>query len=254
MPMLSDAARAKRPRRPAGGGAPAFEAAGEGVAFVLGEAKVVALPEGALWLAQTRTLIVSDLHFEKGSAAVRSGNLLPPYDTRATLARLSALMASLSPKTVMSLGDSFHDVGGAERLDETDFRSLADLVERADWIWIQGNHDPAPPRALGGRSAEEIVVEGLQFRHEPVVGAAPNEIAGHLHPCARVVASSGSVRRRCFATDGARLIMPAFGAYTGGLNVCDEAFAEIFPRGCYALMLGRSRVYPAGPARLVGDC
>jgi metallophosphoesterase superfamily enzyme len=107
---------------------------------------------------------------------------------------------------------------------------------------------------LGGRSAEIIEVEGLQFRHEPVVGEAPNEIAGHLHPCARVVASAGSVRRRCFATDGARLVMPAFGAYAGGLNVCDEAFSAIFPRGCFALMLGRSRVYPAGPSRLVGDC
>jgi DNA ligase-associated metallophosphoesterase len=234
--------------------APAFEAAGEGVAFSLGQTRVAALPEGALWLAQTGTLIVSDLHLEKGTAAARSGHLLPPYDTRTTLLRISTLISNLSPKAVISLGDSFHDRTGAERLDKDDLALLGTLIKAVDWIWIQGNHDPAPPRALGGRSAEIIEVEGLQFRHEPVVGEAPNEIAGHLHPCARVVASSGSVRRRCFATDGARMVMPAFGAYAGGLNVCDEAFSEIFPRGCFALMLGRSRVYPAGPSRLVGDC
>ena len=251
MALLSDGARkrpAKRSRMPA----PALEAAGDGVRLTLRGAKVTALPDGALWLEGSATLIVSDLHLEKGTALARGGHRLPPYDTRTTLQRVGALLDALSPKRVISLGDSFHDGGGAARLDAEDRLTLSAMIARTDWIWVEGNHDPAPPADLGGRAMAEVDIDGLIFRHEPIVGAA-GEIAGHLHPCARVVSRSGSVRRRCFATDGERLVMPAFGAYAGGLNVCDEAFAALFPQGCYALMLGRARVYPAAPGRLVGD-
>ncbi len=231
---------------------PAMETSGDGVSLRLGGLRVTALPEGALWLAERELLVVSDLHLEKGTAFARGGHRLPPYDTRATLQRLAALMASLKPRTVVSLGDTFHDRGAMRRLDAADRELLSTIVDFTDWVWIEGNHDPEPPYGLGGRSENELKVLGLTFRHEPAHGAA-GEICGHLHPCARVAARSGSVRRRCFATDGVRMVMPAFGAYAGGLNVRDDAFSTLFPNDCYALMMGRSRVYPAGPDRLVGD-
>jgi DNA ligase-associated metallophosphoesterase len=208
--------------------------------------------EGALWLEDSSTLVVSDLHLEKATAYARGGHFLPPYDTRATLARLVALYAALKPKRVVSLGDTFHDRGAAARLDATDRTALTALVRGVDWIWIAGNHDPAPPSDLGGTVHEEVDIEGVVFRHEPAPGAR-GEVAGHLHPCARVVGASGSVRRRCFAVDGERIVMPAFGAYAGGLNVMDDAFKPLFPGGLYALVMGRSKLYPTAAPRLIGD-
>ncbi|MDX2235727.1 MAG: ligase-associated DNA damage response endonuclease PdeM [Hyphomonadaceae bacterium] len=216
---------------------------------------VEALPEGALWIPDAGALVVSDLHLEKGSAFAVRGQMLPPYDTRATLGRLAALMARRSPTVVVSLGDSFHDARGPARMDAGDARALSALVAQADWIWIAGNHDPAPPPGLGGRVMDSVTLGGLVLRHEPVADASggAGEIAGHLHPCAKVAARGRAVRARCFATDGARLVMPAFGAFAGGLNVRDAAFAPLFPRGCTALMLGRTRVYAAPVTRQVAD-
>lgn len=213
---------------------------------------VEALAEGALWIPDARALVVSDLHLEKGSAYAARGQMLPPYDTRATLGRLAALMARCAPDTVVSLGDSFHDVAGPARMADADAAVLAALVAAADWVWIVGNHDPALPAGLGGRQAQTLSLGALTLRHEPTPGAA-GEIAGHLHPCAKVAARGRAVRARCFATDGAQLVMPAFGAYTGGLNVRDDAFRPLFPRGCTALMLGRARVYAAPATRQVAD-
>jgi uncharacterized protein len=214
---------------------------------------VEALPEGALWIEDARALVVSDLHLEKGSAFARRGQMLPPYDTRTALLRMTELTARLAPAMVISLGDSFHDVGGPARMDDADMRSLARLVDATDWVWIEGNHDPELPAALGGRTLRTLALGPLTLRHEPTPGDAPGEIAGHLHPCGKVAARGRSVRARCFATDGARMVMPAFGAFTGGLNVRDEAFAPLFPRACTALMLGRTRVYAAPPTRLLPD-
>jgi DNA ligase-associated metallophosphoesterase len=230
----------------------ALESAGAGVRLKLAGEAALALPEGALWLEERGALIVSDLHFEKGSAFARRGQMLPPYDTRATLARLAALAAALKPRTIVSLGDSFHDGEGAARLCAEDAASLRVLTGACDWIWIEGNHDPVPPADLGGRAMSEIAFGALAFRHEAREGA-PFEVSGHLHPCAKVAARGGAVRRRCFATDGARLVMPAFGAFTGGLNVCDEAFAPLFPNGCFALVMGKARLYPTAPERLAPD-
>lgn len=224
-----------------------------GLRVTLAGVAVEALAEGALWIADARTLVVSDLHLEKGSAYASRGQFLPPYDTRATLARLAALVMRLEPACVVSLGDSFHDVAGPARMDDEDAHTLAQLVARTDWVWIEGNHDPELPAALGGRAVDALALDGLTLRHEPGADAAPGEIAGHLHPCAKVSARGRAVRARCFATDGARLVMPAFGAYAGGLNVRDKAFAPLFPRGCTALMLGRARVYAAPPTRQVVD-
>ena len=223
-----------------------------GLRFTLAGEAMEALAEGALWIVGSRMLVVSDMHLEKGSAYARRGQLLPPYDTRTTLQRLDALMQRVAPDAVIALGDSFHDREAEHRMHEEDAALLHSLVARADWIWIEGNHDPQPSPALGGRVAGELRLGALTLRHEPRPGAT-GEIAGHLHPCAKVSARGRAVRARCFAADASRLVMPAFGAYAGGLNVKDDAFAPLFPKGCTALMLGRERVYAAPASRQVGD-
>ena len=224
-----------------------------GLRFTIAGAAADALPEGALWIESEGTLVVSDLHLEKGSAFAKRGQMLPPYDTRTTLLRLADLIARYAPAIVVSLGDSFHDGGGPARMHADDVASLRALVGATDWVWIEGNHDPDVPDTLGGRVLETLRIGALTLRHEPANEDAPGEIAGHLHPCAKVSARGRAVRARCFATDGARLVMPAFGAYAGGLNVRDIAFDPVFPRGCTALMLGRARVYAAPLHRQIGD-
>jgi hypothetical protein len=252
MPLLSQpASKPERPRRKPVRALPPMAIVGATVELRLGDALVTALPDGALWLARAKTLIVSDLHLEKGSAFALKGQMLPPYDTHAALTRLAALMQAFAPDIVISLGDSFHDGGGPARMDEGDRALLHDMIARCDWIWVEGNHDARAPETLGGVVRETVRIDGLALRHEPT-GAA-HEIAGHLHPCARVAGRGRSVRRRCFATDGARLVMPAFGAFTGGLNICDAAFAPVFPDGAIALVLGKDRVLPAAQDRLLPD-
>ncbi len=210
-----------------------------------------AFREGALWWADERLLAVADLHLEKGSSFARRGQMLPPYDTGETLARLATLVDRLRPKTVVALGDSFHDDDGAGRLSPRDRASLAALQTARDWIWIAGNHDPHLPDGLAGRRLDELSMGPLTFRHEPAAGAADGEIAGHLHPAARVIGRGRSVRRRCFAGDGYRLILPAFGAYAGGLDVRDKAFAGLFRQKSFrAFVLGEDGVYPVGPRAL----
>jgi hypothetical protein len=253
MTLLSGHTALPKTAAPLGAVRPKFGVVGAGVELRLMGMRAQALPEGALWLPDEGVLIVSDLHLEKGSAFARRGQMLPPYDSRATLSRLSALIAQLRPLQVVSLGDSFHDVFGPERMDGGDLDILHALTAACDWVWIEGNHDPEAPAWLGGRAAVTLEVGALILRHLPQEGPAPGEISGHLHPCAKVSAKGRTVRARCFATDGARLIMPAFGAFTGGLNVCDAAYASVFPMGCVALLLGRERVYPAPPERLIPD-
>lgn len=226
--------------------------AGAAVITVNGET-LHALTPGAAYWPERRLLIVSDLHFEKGSHFAGRGVLLPPYDTRATLRRLASLIARLQPETVLSLGDAFHDRGAEARMDDADADALEALTRAARWIWIIGNHDPEPPKRFSGAVEAAFRAGALLFRHEPAAGAAPGEIAGHLHPAARVDAASRIVRRRCFATDGRRLVMPAFGAYAGGLNILDEAFDTLFANERTALTLGRSGVYPFFGAALRPD-
>lgn len=214
---------------------------------------VAALPQGALWIENARALVVSDLHLEKGSSFARNGQMLPPYDTGATLARIAALMDEHEPDIVVSLGDSFHDGGGPARMHASDRALLQNLLGRVDWVWIEGNHDSKSATTLGGVVREMLLLGPLLLRHAPAPHLSPGEIAGHLHPCAKIAGRGRSVRRRCFATDGKRLVMPAFGAYTGGLNLRDEAFDPIFPDGAIALALGRDRVHPAPQSRQLSD-
>jgi hypothetical protein len=224
-----------------------------GVAFELAGAEVLLRPSGALWLAAERALVVADLHLEKGSAYAARGQLLPPYDTRETLARLAAEAAQLRPRTIVLLGDTLHDSLAEDRLADEDARAVATLAAVAELIWIVGNHDRDGPRRMAGSSAAAWRGSGLDFIHEP--GAAPRygEVAGHLHPCARVKGRVGSVRRRCFITDGERMILPAFGAYAGGLNVLDAAYARLFSRAPLAVALGTRRAHAVGWGQLGPD-
>jgi len=205
---------------------------------------------GALWWPVERTLVFADIHFEKGSSYARRGALLPPYDTRATLTRIAEAMERRAPARVIALGDSFHDGEGPSRLDDVETAFLARLTARAQWLWIAGNHDPAPPPSLGGQVAQEAAIRGLIFRHEPGVFFHAGEVAGHLHPCTTVTRRGRSLRRRCFVSDGARMVLPAFGAYAGGLDLHDPAIAALFPKSFSAYALGRERVYAVmGPRK-----
>jgi DNA ligase-associated metallophosphoesterase len=223
------------------------------LAMPLGDGAARLRPSGALWLEGVRALCVADLHLEKGSAYAVRGQMLPPYDTRETLGRLEAEVAALAPSMIVLMGDSFHDRGAEGRLASDDAERLAALAQGRDLIWIVGNHDADGPRRLPGAAVDEIVLQGLTLRHEPRPGRQPGEIAGHLHPAAKVRAASGSVRRRCFITDGERAILPAFGAYAGGLNVRDAAFAGLFARSPLVAALGRSRVHAVGWRSLAAD-
>ncbi|RCS25178.1 ligase-associated DNA damage response endonuclease PdeM [Phyllobacterium salinisoli] len=214
---------------------------------VIAGVEAVCDPAGALYLPQMRLLVVSDLHLEKGSSFARRGMMLPPYDTAATLELLAAVIARHNPALIVSLGDSFHDGHASARLPAPYVSRLHELMSGREWVWITGNHDPERPVGLPGDVADELAIGPLIFRHEPQSGSAPGEIAGHLHPAAKIVRRGRSVRRPCFASDGERLIMPAFGAYTGALNVLDRAFRGLFAEDrLLAFMLGANRVYPVG--------
>ena len=211
-------------------------------------------PLGALVYEDERMLIVADLHLEKGSSYAKRGVMLPPYDTGTTLARLAVLIARWSPRRVIALGDSFHDDSGPERMATSDRASLAALQAGRDWIWIAGNHDPEPAAGVGGTSAAALAIGALSFCHQPQGDTPAGEIAGHLHPVARVSGRGRTVSRRCFASNADRMVMPAFGAYAGGLNVRHRAFADVFGTLSFtAYMLGEGRLYSIAAKRCLGD-
>lgn len=207
---------------------------------------------GALYIPAEDTLVIADLHLEKGSSFAKRGQMLPPYDTRETLRALSAALDRFAPRVVIALGDSFHDLGGPDRLADDDRAALAALQNGRQWIWVTGNHDRALPQHIGGEVVGDLTLGSLTLRHDPTPGAT-DEIAGHLHPVGKVVMRGRAVRRRCFLTDGRRCILPAFGAYAGGLNVCDAAFKPLFPSGFTAHLIGDGRLFAIGRAMLCRD-
>ena len=214
--------------------------------MAVGGADATLRRSGALWLEAERALICADLHLEKGSSYAARGQMLPPYDTRETLKRLAAEVDALCPAILVLLGDTFHDKTSEDRLAPDDAQRLRDLAAGRTLIWVVGNHDADGPKALPGERADELTLAGLTLRHEPQPSLQSGEVAGHLHPAARVRATRGSVRRRCFVTDGERMVLPAFGAYAGGLNILDDAFAGLFARPPIAAALGTTRVHAVG--------
>lgn len=215
-------------------------------------ATLVADPEGALYWPENGLLAVADLHLEKGSSFAARGVLLPPYDTAATLARLTRLVVHYAPRCVVALGDSFHDGDGPARLADGDREGLRLMQRGRDWIWITGNHDPDPATGTGGTFSAELTSGPLTFRHLPT--GMTGEISGHLHPVARIAHRGRAVSRRCFAADKTRMVMPAFGAFTGGLNVRDAAFADVFGTLAFtAHMLGEDRLYAFAAKRCLPD-
>jgi DNA ligase-associated metallophosphoesterase len=204
---------------------------------------------GAAFSPAYSVLMFADLHLEKGSSYARGRQFLPPYDSADTLRRMAQAITRHKPARVVALGDSFHDRDAGARLGADERALLESLGHVAHFTWIAGNHDPHPPAWLNGEVFQELRLGGLLLRHEPLAVPQAGEVAGHLHPCASVAKWGRSVRRRCFVSDGLRLILPSFGAYTGGLDVGDAAFASLFAGSFHAYMLGHSRVY-AIPKRL----
>ncbi len=222
-------------------------------AIMIGGVEAWPHASGALYMPSERTLLLSDLHLEKASSYARRGVFLPPYDTRTTLAAVALAIAAFNPRRIIAMGDSFHDRHGAGRLDEADAGALAALQAGRDWLWLTGNHDPEAAPGLGGDVADQAKVAGLTLRHEPSPVCSAPEIAGHLHPVARIRLRGKTLRRRCFIADGTRLILPAMGSLAGGLNVRDMAIAGLFAGTREVWMMGEGRVFAVSPALLLPD-
>ncbi|MEM7711837.1 MAG: ligase-associated DNA damage response endonuclease PdeM [Pseudomonadota bacterium] len=210
-------------------------------AFTFAGQRLTALPSGALWWASAALLVVSDLHLGKSERLARNGGtLLPPYETLDTLTRLDADIAATDPAAVICLGDSFDDMGAADAL-ESDFRDwILRLMRGRDWTWITGNHDPAPT-GLGGHAAEGVTCGPLTFRHIASDGAA-FEVSGHYHPKAALHVRGRRISRPCFLRDENRLILPAYGTYTGGLRSGDRALTDLMATDARAILAGRPMV------------
>jgi len=198
---------------------------------------------GALVLPDLSLVAFADLHFEKGSAFAERGALLPPYDSATTLDRMEAVLACYQPDTVACLGDSFHDTGSGARMAAPIAARLRQLADQRDWIWILGNHDPDIPDNAGGRACDALDRNGLLFLHEMTAINRTPQIAGHFHPKARIKAGPRRITRPCFIGDEWRLILPSFGAYTGGLDIMNPAIAALFPGSFTAWMISKGSVY-----------
>ncbi|PNU02456.1 ligase-associated DNA damage response endonuclease PdeM [Novosphingobium guangzhouense] len=177
----------------------------------------------ALYWPREQALLVADLHLEKASFFARTGQMLPPYDSRETLERLASAVRTTGARRVFALGDNFHDSRGPDRLEPHAAGMLAALTRALDWVWITGNHDPHLGDEAGGTRAEELVVAGMTLRHQAIPGTQEAEISGHFHPRLMVEARGRRITRPCAVLSEKRLILPAFGALTGGMNAADPA-------------------------------
>jgi DNA ligase-associated metallophosphoesterase len=217
--------------------------------FSLAGNELIACRSGVLWWPAEGTLIVADMHLEKGSAHAKRGTFLPPYDTRGTLRRLKAAVSHWRPRRVVALGDSFHDGEGPCRLTAEDRNKLDSMQEGREWVWIAGNHDPDLPADVSGERAEQFSAAGLTLRHQP---SKRGEVAivGHLHPIARVARDGLTQRRPCFVQGPSLLVLPAFGAYTGGMNVLDPVILGPLGNIEAVAVVARTGVYQVSPALL----
>ena len=206
--------------------------------FILNGAHLTALPSGALWWAEAGLLCVSDLHFGKsGRIARRSGGMLPPYDNRETLARLETDILTRNPQTIICLGDSFDDLAAYDQMDPSDHRWLSCLMAGRKWVWIEGNHDPGPVN-IGGSHVQMYRQTPLVFRHIADPDAV-GEVSGHFHPKTSISAQGRSMSRACFLLDKRRLILPAFGTYTGGLRSDAPVLRALMAENALAILTGQ---------------
>lgn len=205
--------------------------------FTFAGAKLSALGSGALWWPERRVLCVSDLHLGKSERiARRGGTTLPPYETRDTLNRLADDLDTTGAECVVCLGDSFDDLGAALNLPEPERLWIASLQAGRRWIWIEGNHDPGPVE-LGGEHVQELQLGPLTYRHiaQP---SGRNEVSGHYHPKARLNLRGRSVSRPAFLLDSSRIVMPAYGTYTGGLRSDDTVLRDLMAPDALAILTG----------------
>ncbi len=203
-------------------------------------------PAGVLVWPRLGLLAIADLHLEKGSACAVRGQLVPPWDSHATLARVAALVRQHAPRILVAVGDSFHDTHAVSRLSDADAAVLASIGQASRIVWVRGNHDPMPPEGVAGQACEVFAAEGVVFRHQALSRRdepAPGEVSGHFHPKARVETRAGEIVRPCFMVDANRIMLPSFGAYTGGLDVRSPPIARHFRQGGHAYLLGRDRVF-----------
>ena len=223
--------------------------------ILLGGIELIPDLSGALYVPDYETLIISDLHLEQGSSLARRGAHVPPFDTAVTLALLETVVSAAQPKRLIFLGDSFHDGEGETRLEESHLKNLRALTQNHDTIWIIGNHDPQPPQNLGGQGAESLALGPLTLRHEPTRRLDSQlEIAGHLHPGCGINQRGRRIYGKCFVSDDTRLIMPAFGAYTGGLSITSKAFHGLLnTETAQAHMIGRAALHRFSLVRLTGS-
>ena len=200
---------------------------------------------GALHVPEFSTLIISDLHLEQGTSLARRGIRVPPYDTALTIAGLENVVRRYQPQRLIFLGDSFHDTEGEMRVEAALLQRLHKISAAHECFWISGNHDPLPPQLLAGHAADHILLGPLTLRHEPLrLRHEEFEIAGHLHPGCAVAQRGRRVSGKCFIADERRLIMPAFGAYTGALSVFAEPYQRLFARAqTQAWLIGQQRLY-----------
>ncbi len=213
--------------------------------ITLGASRFVPDLSGALFWPDERMVLIADLHLEQGASLARRGLHVPPYDTFATLLQLEGVLQQTKAEKLVLLGDSFHARDAHVHVDAETWARLTSITSRVETTWITGNHDPLPPEALGGTCVDELVLGSLILRHIP--GEIPEgcaEIAGHLHPGASIHHRGHRIHGKCFATDGRRLIMPAFGTYTGALSLRSDAFEGLFDEAAGAVfMLGRGAIH-----------
>ena len=212
------------------------------VPFSFAGHSLAALPEGALFWPARRALLVADLHFEKASWFARFGQMLPPYDSIATLTALTRLVETTGAAEIWCLGDSFHDSAGCERLSPQAQHVLRGLTSSRRWTWITGNHDIGMVDRCGGEVVAEALIDGLVLRHEAESGETRPELSGHFHPKLRVRVRGRSVSRRCFVATATKLILPAFGALTGGLDAAHPEIVRAVGRDAEALVAVEDRL------------
>jgi uncharacterized protein len=195
-----------------------------------------ATSDGALHWPRRQALLVADLHLEKASWFARLGQFLPPYDSHATLTALALVVAQTGVRRLYCLGDSFHDRFGCDRLPRAARDLLTGMTGALDWTWIVGNHDPGFADHCGGEIVEEAVIDGIVLRHEAEVGETRPELSGHFHPKLRLTLKGRNVSRRCFVMAETKLILPAFGSLTGGLDAHHPEIVRSVGAGASALV------------------